>query len=147
MEREPPPIAHQERAALALGLGALAGGALTTIGFVGLVAATGPGGQPYPLLAVLTGVVASIVWGIGLTTVGLPAWSLAHRYGLRGWRTAVVGGGALSLVTSLLLSLSLGLRKQLMAPWELWPELSIGLIGALVGLLIWWVAYRARSRD
>ena len=48
--------------------------------------------------------IAFVVWFVGLSLFGLGPWFLLHRYGFRGWRTAVVLGFTMTFVVTLGLS-------------------------------------------
>lgn len=113
-------------------------------------------------------VLTSIVWLVGLTVAGLPAWIVLHRRGRRGWRAAVALGAGLTFTVFMLLSFGDDLIRE---PPPTGSTFSAGdafgqivvdnqttaygyftkvlvsaifaLIGAVVGWVVWRVAYRS----
>jgi hypothetical protein len=143
----PPLRTTLPRAALALAVGACVGGGsvavLATLA-AGLLIATGGGGSdPVALMmmALLTGLVATVVYMFGLALIGAPAWWLMHSCGLRErWACAALGA---------FLNGGVMLALQLPSPSpNMWITPAIfAAIGALVGAVIWRVAYERPTPD
>jgi hypothetical protein len=152
------------RVALALLAGAASGAALVTAQWLraafqvfgaGFVGSSGPHG----ILVVFIG--ALIAWLAGLVLIGGPAWWLLHRYGLRGWKAAILTGMALTFVAALVLAIPLPgkdgsytaadrggetvVNNALTAHG--WAEaaegaLLISFVGGAVAFVVWRTAYR-----
>jgi hypothetical protein len=104
---------------------------------------------------------AFFIWSVGLAVVGVPIWWLLHKKGLRSWQAAVLCGAIAAFVGGFAMNLGLVLSIESssfsdsggysMIDGELtaygWRSLvlgavQIGFIGAIVGAVIWRIAYR-----
>ncbi len=82
----------------------------------------------------LASLIAAFIYGLGLALLAGPLWWLLHRSGYRGWLAAVLLGAVLNLVVGVVIAgCSLGIVACLTGT------------GAVVGLLVWRVAYRKTS--
>ena len=98
---------------------AVAGGLATATGGVAVMAAPALAFGPPSIGDVLIGafmatvmiailsIYTSFIFGVGLTLIGLPAWTVLHHLGWRGRGTAVVAGGLLAGTTAGGLALAL----------------------------------------
>lgn len=116
-------------------------------------------------IVMLVFVGAFVVWLLGLLVLGCPVWRVLHRRNVRGWPSAVLIGVVLTFLASFLLTLapSLLIRSAggssflgdsggmiivntSLTPhgWVVYSEWSLlfSVMGALVGWVIWRVAYR-----
>jgi hypothetical protein len=85
------------------------------------------------------------LWAVGLVLFASLPWLILHRKGKRSWGSAVALGTVLSFVVTL------GLLTQALARSDGGPgtidgrlafALVCGLIGAIVGAVVWRTAYR-----
>ena len=129
----PEPTLTFGTAAKALTLGALTGAVLTGLPFSFWF---GPA-------AVAVTLVAFPVWAWGLLCVGVPAWTVLHAGGVRDGRVAVVLGAALSFLTAVLLGRDLGGGETGFLAEPPVVQGLIAAIGAVVGRVVWSVAYDA----
>ena len=128
----------------ALAAGTIAGAAMT-----GLLFGMLSGGQyglavslPLGLMAFLT---ALVPWGAGLVVVGAPFWVALHRSDKRDWRSAAGLGAILAgSFPGLLVGLAAaaGPPDIIVLAWAIGAPIGFAVIGALVGLVVWRVAYR-----
>lgn len=138
---------NTKRASLALIAGAFAGAAGTII----MIAAglhfdriEGFRSQD-PQIFALAFVVALVVWAIGLVAFGLPLWWLFHRNGYRSRRAAgFLGAGTTAVVVfglefPYITFVSPANRADLV---DLAALGALAVVGGLVALLIWRIAYR-----
>jgi len=140
---------NPRRATLAVAAGAVIG-ALGVAIVVLLLAtiATGVVNASDLIVAILIFVVALTGWSLGLFLFGLPLWWLFHRNGWRGRRVAMLLGAFTTLVVVLLLEMSGGILAVTTgntAAGHLMPLVWAGamaLLGAIVALVIWRIAYR-----
>lgn len=110
-------------------------------------------------LTLLTFSVAILVWAGGLALVGAPLWAVLHARGLRSAAHAVAVGAVATFLASAILLLLLPwgmgdlneggrwiIQDGARTPYGWWVLLRsaslMALSGALVGLLIWRIAYR-----
>lgn len=82
----------------------------------------------------MIGLYAAIAFAIGLVVVGLPAWAVLFRFGLRARVIGVLAGGVLSGVTAAMLSLAAGYDG-------LWFTVFMIMPGAAAGWTLHRVAY------
>lgn len=146
--------------------GAIAGGLLVILGLsaTGLWSGTLTAGDLLMLIPVFVG--AALTWGQGLIVFAALPWYVLHRLGLRGWRTAITLGAGLTFTA--------GALFQFMELWNRagqtgtygdgtgtilidgWPTLYgwrvtlelpilLALAGAIVGWVVWRVAYGKSS--
>ena len=112
----------------ALTLGGLLGGVLTPV-WLAVVDTDILTLALFPIIAPF----AAVFWLIGLLVVGAPGWSVLHHLGLRSaW--AAVGFGLAALSPALFVG---GLQ-----PSTLFPAVTFILMGGIVGLAIWRMAYK-----
>ena len=141
----------------ALAAGAVVGATGVALAFnLPYLLETGTGGT---LLVLLTFVVALVVWALGLAVIGAPLWGLAERAGLRGPHHAIaLGFGTTFLAAALLLLVMDGgvvtlrdggrtlVDQGMRTPWGLWVLVRdsglFALLGGLVALVVWRIAYR-----
>jgi hypothetical protein len=115
-----------------------------------------------PQIGAIIFVVAFVVWLLGLVLLGSPCWWLLHRMKMRQWRSAVILGGSMTAVVFMALQIPhpLGSGSSYSASdgggrtvidnaltahgWFLaiMASLAWGCVGALIGLVVWRVAYR-----
>ena len=140
---------NPRRATLAATAGAVVGALGVTI-IVLLLAtmATGIVSASDLIIAVLIFIVALVGWSLGLFLFGLPLWWLFHRNGWRGRRVAMLLGAATTYVIVFLLEISGGIFAVATGDSDgghltslVWAGL-MALLGAIVALVIWRVAYR-----
>jgi hypothetical protein len=143
---------NPRRATLAAMAGAVVG-ALGVVAAVLLLAAMASGVSVTDLVvSLLISVVALVGWSLGLFLFGLPLWWLFHRNGWRGRRVAMLLGAFTTLVIVLLLEMSGGILAVTTGNSDvghLMPLVWAGvmaLLGALVALVIWHIAYRPVSQ-
>jgi hypothetical protein len=151
------------RAALALTAGAIVGGLLTALLLLapGLITdfqayrMMGPWG---PYIGVVVAIASFWYFLVGLFVVGAPAWYLAHRLGRTRWFDAMAVGTALMFLVTMFVTTgpsdggSLRARGvDLMVDGHLTEQgridaletsICMAAIGAIVGFVIWWIAYR-----
>lgn len=155
------------RAAFALLVGALVAGPLTIL----VIMAPAIGSNAYDLNTfmaqfVFASISAALVYAAGLFVLAVPLWALLHKQGHRSWRSAAALGGLLGFAVTLLLyvsptwpirpegsSSSFGGSAGMLVEnnvvtgsgWITFLGYSAlyGLTCALIGLLIWRLAYRA----
>lgn len=89
-------------------------------------------------------VITFLLWGAGITALGVPAWYLLHRYGFRNWLSAAALGFVLPFIVSGrgadTLSVIAGYPQR--HGWEIrWLDVAYGAIGIVIGLIIWRTAY------
>jgi hypothetical protein len=112
----------------------------------------------------------AIVFGIGLLIVGVPGWVLLHRNGWRGWRAALAFGfvatAGLDLAAFAVFPVLISVEGTYSASddggptiinghvtlhgWTEFAEqaITLGAVSAIVGWVIWRIAYRkAASSD
>ena len=140
---------NPRRATLAVTAGAVIG-ALGVAVVVLLLAtiATGVVSASDLIVAVLIFIVALVGWSLGLFLFGLPLWWLFHRNGWRGRRVAMLLGALTTFVIVLLLEMSGGVFAVATGDSEaghlqslVWAGV-MALLGAIVALVIWRIAYR-----
>jgi hypothetical protein len=140
---------NPRRATLAVTVGAVIG-ALGVAVVVLLLAtiATGVVSASDLIVAVLIFIVALVGWSLGLFLFGLPLWWLFHRNGWRGRRVAMLLGAATTYVIVFLLEISGGIFAVATGDSEaghlqslVWAGV-MALLGAIVALVIWRIAYR-----
>ena len=99
-------------------------------------------------LGALTGMFVAIpaffIWAWGLVCVGLPFWAALHGAGVGSRRAAVILGAALSFSVALQLGHDLGGRDGDFLAQPPLLEGLIGLVGAVVGHVVWRQAYGRR---
>ena len=88
-------------------------------------------------------IVAVPTYLIGLTVIGLPAWAIVERLGVRSRTAAVVIGAGLSTTTTMIPQLAVGLNQ----PEGLaWAAILQVLSGAAAGWTLHRVAYGREVR-
>jgi hypothetical protein len=125
-------------------------GALGVVVVVLLLAtiATGVVSASDLIVAILIFVVALVGWSLGLFLFGLPLWWLFHRNGWRGRRVAMLLGALTTFVIVFLLEMFGGILAVTTGNSDagnLMPLVWAGvmaLLGAIVALVIWRIAYR-----
>ena len=140
---------NPRRATLAVTAGAVIG-ALGVAVVVLLLAtiATGVVSASDLIVAILIFIVALVGWSLGLFLFGVPLWWLFHRNGWRGRRVAMLLGAFDDFVIVFLLEMSGGILAVTTGNSDaghLMPLVWAGvmaLLGALVALVIWRIAYR-----
>lgn len=154
------------RAAMSLLAGALVAGPATIL----IMLAPAIGSSVYDLKTFVAqfafaSIAAVIVYALGLLVLAAPIWALLHNRGHRSWRSAITLGGALGFTVTLLLylwptfpirpegsSASFGGSAGMLVEdnvvtslgWTTFLGYSsvYALVCALVGFLIWRLAYR-----
>jgi hypothetical protein len=136
------------RASLAAAAGAVIG-ALGVVAVVLVFAAMAGGVSASDLVvSILIFVVALIGWSLGLFLFGLPLWWLFHRSGWRGRRVAMLLGAITTFIIVVLLEMSGGVLAVTTGDSEASHHMSLvwagvmAVLGAIVALVIWRVAYR-----
>ena len=140
---------NPRRATLAMTAGAVIG-ALGVAIVVLLLAtiATGVVSAADLIVAILIFIVALVGWSLGLFLFGLPLWWLFHRNGWRGRRVAMLLGALTTFVIVFLLEMFGGILAVTTGNSDagnLMPLVWAGvmaLLGAIVALVIWRIAYR-----
>jgi hypothetical protein len=140
---------NPRRATMAATAGAVVGALGVTIVVLLLATvATGVVSAADLTVAILIFIVALIGWSLGLFLFGLPLWWLFHRNGWRGRRVAMLLGAATTYVIVFLLEISGGIFAVATGDSDgghltslVWAGL-MALLGAIVALVIWRVAYR-----
>ena len=139
---------NPRRATLAAIAGAVIG-ALGVVAVVLLLAEMASGVSATDLVvALLIFVVALVGWSLGLLLFGLPLWWLFHRNGWRGRRVAMLLGALTTFVIVFLLEMFGGILAVTTGNSDaghLMPLVWSGvmaLLGAIVALVIWRIAYR-----
>lgn len=159
------------RAAAALFVGQLTGGSLVTAWVLGealYAAASQPGDLALGVASLfLTGAAVTGTFGLGLALLAAPLWYVLHRLGWRGPLAAAVLGWVLTFCTvagpRTLWSLIVNAGDKFTIGdnggaemiegvltrhgWSniLGSAAEIGVAGAIVGLVVWRVAYRRRD--
>jgi hypothetical protein len=128
----------------------------------------GTGAVPFDPLTVLRSENSRLTfvhWLVGLLVTGGPVWALLHARGSRNWPEAAIAGAALTFVVSLAYLVwygfavappteILGDPSAPVAPYwrtaTYWTDalqslLELTAFGAVVGLVVWRVAYRRVS--
>ena len=143
---------NPRRATLAAAAGAVIG-ALGVVAAVLLFAAMASGVRASDLVvSILIFLVALVGWSLGLFLFGLPLWWLFHRNGWRGRRVAMLLGAFTTSVIVLLLERSGGFLAVATGDnsgEHLISFVWIGVmavLGAIVALVIWRIAYRTAER-
>ena len=143
---------NPRRATLAAAAGAVIG-ALGVVAAVLLFAAMASGVRASDLVvSILIFLVALVGWSLGLFLLGLPLWWLFHRNGWRGRRVAMLLGAFTTSVIVLLLERSGGFLAVATGDnsgEHLISFVWIGVmavLGAIVALVIWRIAYRTAER-
>ena len=139
---------NPRRATLAATAGAIIG-ALGVVAVVLVFAAMAGGvGVSDLVVSLLIFVVALTGWSLGLLLVGLPLWWLFHRNGWRSRRVAMLLGAFTTFVIVLLLETSgsilavaTGVSDDSGLVSFVWAAV-MAVLGAIVALVIWRVAYR-----
>jgi hypothetical protein len=140
---------NPRRATLAVTAGAVIG-ALGVAVVVLLLAtiATGVVSASDLIASILIFIVALVGWSLGLFLFGLPLWWLFHRNGWRGRRVAMLLGALTTFVIVFLLEMFGGILAVTTGNSDaghLMPLVWSGvmaLLGAIVALVIWRIAYR-----
>ena len=140
---------NPRRATLAAAVGAVIG-ALGVAVVVLLLAtiATGVVSAADLIVAILIFIVALVGWSLGLFLFGLPLWWLFHRNGWRGRRVAMLLGALTTFVIVLVLEMSGGILAVTTGNSDAGHLISLlwvavmALLGAIVALVIWRIAYR-----
>ena len=140
--------------ACALLAGALTGGALVGLELATVshfIAVSPKSHHAYSLRGAVTtfvpvALVALIFFAGGLAIIGAPLWLAMHRLGWRSWLDAAVAGFVATGIGMFLLSawpfISHG-HKSLHDWWKIVEHtFYIAPVGAIVGLVIWRIAYR-----
>ncbi|HKP23075.1 MAG TPA: hypothetical protein VJV39_04385 [Dongiaceae bacterium] len=143
---------NPRRATLAAAGGAVIG-ALGVVAAVLVFAAMASGVSASDLVvSILIFLVALVGWSLGLFLVGLPLWWLFHRNGWRGRRVAMLLGGFTTFVIVLLLERSGGILAVATGDNSgedfisfVWVAV-MAVLGAIVALVIWRIAYRPAER-
>jgi hypothetical protein len=137
------------RATLAAIAGAVVG-ALGVVAVVLLFAAMASGVSASDLVvSILIFLVALIGWSLGLFLLGLPLWWLFHRNGWRGQRVAMLLGAFTTFIIVVLLETSGGVLAVTTGDSATGHLMSLvwtcvmALLGAIVALVIWRIAYRS----
>lgn len=105
------------------------------------------------IVSILIFIVALVGWSLGLFLVGLPLWWLFHRNGWRSWRVAMLLGAFTTFVIVLLLERSGGILAVATGDNEGGDLISfawvavMAVLGAIVALVIWRIAYRPAERS
>ncbi|MBC6982620.1 hypothetical protein [Caulobacter sp. 17J80-11] len=128
-------VTNPTRAGLGLTSGAVIGAASWALAFV---MSTGDDVAVAAPIVLLVGPAALIVYVLGLGLLGGPVWLILHELGRRDPLSAVVLGGVLNALPIGLPSLINGTTD----PDTYGVVALAAAIGALVGLVIWRVAYR-----
>jgi hypothetical protein len=143
---------NPRRATLAAAAGAVIG-ALGVVAVVLLFAAMASGVRASDLVvSMLIFLVALVGWSLGLFLLGLPLWWLFHRNGWRSRRVAMLLGAFTTFVIVLLLERSGGILAVATGDnsgENLISFVWIGVmavLGAIVALVIWRIAYRTVER-
>ena len=143
---------NPRRATLAAAAGAVIG-ALGVVAVVLLFAAMASGVSASDLVvSMLIFLVALVGWSLGLFLLGLPLWWLFHRNGWRSRRVAMLLGAFTTFVIVLLLERSGGILAVATGDnsgEHLISFVWIGVmavLGAIVALVIWRIAYRTAER-
>jgi hypothetical protein len=143
---------NPRRATLAAAAGAVIG-ALGVVAVVLLFAAMASGVSASDLVvSMLIFLVALVGWSLGLFLFGLPLWWLFHRNGWRSRRVAMLLGAFTTFVIVLLLERSGGILAVATGDnsgEDLISFVWIGVmavLGAIVALVIWRIAYRPAER-
>ena len=143
---------NPRRATLAAAAGAVIG-ALGVVAVVLLFAAMASGVRASDLVvSMLIFLVALVGWSLGLFLFGLPLWWLFHRNGWRSRRVAMLLGAFTTFVIVLLLERSGGILAVATGDnsgEHLISFVWIGVmavLGAIVALVIWRIAYRTAER-
>ena len=143
---------NPRRATLAAAAGAVIG-ALGVVAAVLLFAAMASGVRASDLVvSILIFLVALVGWSLGLFLLGLPLWWLFHRNGWRSRRVAMLLGAFTTFVIVLLLERSGGFLAVATGDnsgEDLISFVWIGVmavLGAIVALVIWRIAYRPGER-
>jgi hypothetical protein len=138
-----------DRAAIALVVGALVGSLLVGATMIVLgLAGVGSGQLIDPVrLGLIAPIYAFFYFAAGLAAVGVPIWIVLHRRGYRGRLAATVTGFFAAGLTWLLLQTWNNIvRGTIPEVGELWPvlisALPVAIIGAVVGFVVWRIAYR-----
>ena len=141
------------RMLLGLAAGAFCGGLLAAIGMgliPGIISKFGQNGNLETWsdifgLSLILMAYASVVYAVGLVCLGAPAWALLHWLGWRrNWHAALLGA-VLNFGALLVLLLSAGAGRP-RAGLEIAQNVAFAAMfaaaGAIVGSVIWWIAYR-----
>lgn len=143
---------NPRRATLAAAAGAVIG-ALGVVAVVLLFAAMASGVRASDLVvSMLIFLVALVGWSLGLFLLGLPLWWLFHRNGWRSRRVAMLLGAFTTFVIVLLLERSGGILAVATGDnsgEHLISFVWIGVmavLGAIVALVVWRIAYRTAER-
>jgi len=148
MSGEPRYKASPRRVVTALFVGAFVGGVLvasTQFAVIRLGLGGGHYGATLGGMAV-TSVVGSLLFAAGLVAVS-PVWFVLDQQGHREpWMAALLGGG-LSVVAPIAFSLAITASDHRLPPppdWRILLEFltPMAVIGCLVGLAVWRIAYR-----
>jgi hypothetical protein len=140
---------NPRRATLAAAAGAVIG-AFGVAVVVLLLATTGAGALNLSdlIVSVLIFIVALVGWSLGLFLFGLPLWWLFHRNSWRGWRVAMLLGAFTTFIIVVLLEKSGGILAIATGNSDgggltsvVWAGV-MALLGAIVALVIWCIAYR-----
>jgi hypothetical protein len=133
---------------LALAAGALTGGVSIGVAFaVSTILESHRDAATVLPVALIVSFFAFVVYATGLAVLAAPIWAVLHAVGLRGWRAAVLLGGGLCFLVGFGMAADGAVSAYQAA--ELLPAgaHSGGLFaasGAIVGFVIWKVAYRRR---
>jgi hypothetical protein len=140
---------NPRRATLAATAGAVVGALGVTIVVLLLATiATGVVSAGDLIVAILIFFVALVGWSLGLFLFGLPLWWLFHRNGWRSRRVAMLLGALTTFVIVVLLEVSGGIFAVATGDSDsghltslVWAGV-MALLGAIVALVIWRIAYR-----
>jgi hypothetical protein len=140
---------NPRRATLAVTAGAVIGalGVAVVVLLLSTIA-TGVVSAADLIVAILIFIVALTGWSLGLFLFGLPLWWLFHRNGWRGRRVAMLLGALTTFVIVLLLEMSGGILAVTTGNSDAGHLVSLvwvsvmALLGAIVALVIWRIAYR-----
>jgi hypothetical protein len=143
---------NPRRATLAALAGAIVGALGVVVVVLSFAALAGGVSASDLVVSILIFFVALVGWSLGLFLLGLPLWWLFHRNGWRGWRVAMLLGAFTTFVIVLLLERSGGMLAVTTGDSAggdlisfVWVAV-MAVLGAIVALVIWRVAYRRVDR-
>lgn len=149
------------RAALALLVGALTGSLLVSAWYLAMFVMASSGQLPgdiflyqFRTMLILVPMSSFLVFAGGLLIIGIPLWALLHQLGWRSWMHSIIFGFLAGVVAALAIQfvprllLASGTIAGNYRERELdWLNIAgsiawIGVACAIVGLVIWRIAYR-----